>query len=109
MSYRAPHGSEREIGNKTLNMDQGWDKYERLHAAKITLLDQQIGRLLAKLEDMEELDNTLVVFTSDNGPHLEDELNPEFFNSNGELRGYKRDLYEGGIRVPIIVYWKDKS
>jgi arylsulfatase A-like enzyme len=105
MSYRAPHGHERRIGNQELYKDQGWPAKERLHAAKITLLDKQIGRLLGKLEQMGELENTLIFFTSDNGPHHEGH-DHEFFNSNGELKGYKRDLYEGGIRVPLIVYWK---
>ncbi len=110
MSYRAPHGHEYDIGNKDLYMDKGWPAPERLHAAKITLLDQQIGRLLYKLEEMGELENTLVLFTSDNGPHHEGKPNhnPEFFDSNGALRGIKRDLYEGGIRVPLIAYWKGK-
>ena len=49
--------------------------------------------------------NTLIIFTSDNGPHQEGGADPDFFNSNGDLRGYKRDLYEGGIRVPMIVSW----
>ncbi|MFA6862911.1 MAG: sulfatase-like hydrolase/transferase, partial [Dysgonamonadaceae bacterium] len=48
-------------------------------------------------------DNTIVIFTSDNGPHMEGGADPDFFNSNGPLRGFKRDLYEGGIRVPMIV------
>ncbi len=108
MSYRAPHGHEREIGNKTLYAEKGWPAKERLHAAKITLLDKQIGRLLKKLEEMGELDNTLVLFTSDNGPHGENGHNYEFFNSNGVLRGFKRDTYEGGIRVPLIAFWKGK-
>ncbi len=56
---------------------------------------------------MGELKNTLVIFTSDNGPHHEGH-NHEFFNSNGELKGFKRDLYEGGIRVPLIAYWEGK-
>jgi len=107
MSYRAPHGHEREIGNKELYAERGWPDKERLHAAKITLLDQQIGRMLKKLEEMGELENTLVLFTSDNGPHYEGH-NPEFFNSNGVLKGIKRDVYEGGIRVPLIAYWKGK-
>lgn len=109
MSYRAPHGHERQIGNMELYTDEGWPAPEHLHASKITLLDKQIGRLLNKLEQMGELENTLIVFTSDNGPHTEGGgHDPEFFNSNGELRGIKRDLYEGGIRVPMIAVWKGK-
>ncbi len=107
MSYRAPHGHERSIGNNELYMDKGWPAKERLHAAKITLLDKQIGRMLKKLEQMGELENTLVLFTSDNGPHHEGH-DHEFFNSNGELKGFKRDVYEGGIRVPLIAFWKGK-
>lgn len=107
MSYRAPHGHERNIGNKELYSDKGWPQNEQLHAAKITLLDKQIGRMLKKLEEMGKLENTLVLFTSDNGPHHEGH-NHEFFNSNGILKGFKRDLYEGGIRVPFIAYWKGK-
>ncbi len=108
MSYRAPHGHEYTIGNNTLYQDKDWPKQERLHASKITLLDKQIGRMLSKLEEMGELDNTLVIFTSDNGPHNETRGHEvEFFNSNGALRGVKRDVYEGGIRVPMIAYWKE--
>jgi arylsulfatase A-like enzyme len=105
MSYRAPHGHERSIGNKELYMDKGWPAKERLHAAKVTLLDKQIGRIIKKIEEMGELENTLVLFTSDNGPHHEGH-DHEYFNSNGALKGFKRDLYEGGIRVPLIAFWK---
>jgi arylsulfatase A-like enzyme len=109
MSYRAPHGHEYTIGNNTLYQDEGWPEAERLHASKITLLDKQIGRMLAKLETMGELDNTLVLFTSDNGPHKEGRGHtPNFFKSSGALRGIKRDVYEGGIRVPLIAAWKGK-
>jgi arylsulfatase A-like enzyme len=90
------------------NCINGWSETERRHAAQITLLDGQIGRLLEKLEAMGELDNTIVFFTSDNGPHSEGSHDHLFFNSSGGLRGYKRDLYEGGIREPLLVYWKDK-
>lgn len=55
---------------------------------------------------MGELDNTLVIFTSDNGGHREGGHDYHFFNSNGGLRGYKRHLYEGGIRIPLIAAWK---
>ena len=107
MSYRAPHGHERYISNKELYAGRGWPENERVHAAKITLLDRQIGRLLEKLESMGELDNTLIIFTSDNGPHQEGH-DPDFFDSNGNFRGIKRDVYEGGIRVPFIAVWKGK-
>jgi arylsulfatase A len=71
----------------------------------ITRLDRGVGRLLAKIEDLGIDGNTLVFFTSDNGPHREGGANPEFFHSSGSLRGIKRDLYEGGIRVPLLVRW----
>ena len=77
-------------------------------AAMMTLLDDQVGEIVAKLEELGLAENTLLIFTSDNGPHLEGGADPDYFNSNGPFRGYKRDLYEGGIRVPMIAYWPDK-
>ncbi|RMG61920.1 MAG: N-acetylgalactosamine-6-sulfatase, partial [Bacteroidetes bacterium] len=74
-------------------------------AAMVDLLDQQVGQILAQVESLGLSDNTLIIFSSDNGPHLEGGADPDFFDSNGPLRGYKRDLYEGGIRVPTIAYW----
>src|SRR5690606_36101126 len=77
-------------------------------AAMMTLLDDQVGEIVAKLEELGLAENTLLIFTSDNGPHLEGGADPDYFNSNGPFSGYKRDLYEGGIRVPMIAYWPDK-
>ena len=108
MSYRIPHAHERYTRNKELYADYGWTETERRHAARITLLDGQIGRLLDKLESMGEMDNTIILLTSDNGPHHEGGHDHLFFNSSGGLRGYKRDLYEGGIRIPLIAFWKNK-
>lgn len=110
MSYRIPHAHEFFLSKNDLYKDktEEWLEIERRHAARITMLDAQIKRLFDKLEKSGELENTLIVFTSDNGPHKENYHDNEFFNSSGGLKGYKRALYEGGIRVPMIAYWKGK-
>ncbi len=77
-------------------------------AAMMYLLDQQVGEIRKKVEELGIAENTIIIFTSDNGPHLEGGADPDFFDSNGKFRGYKRDLYEGGIRVPTIAYWPGK-
>lgn len=75
-------------------------------AAMVTRLDDYVGDLVRQLKDLGVYDNTIIIFSSDNGPHREGGADPDFFDSNGPWRGYKRDLYEGGIRVPMIVSWK---
>jgi len=77
-------------------------------AAMVTLLDNQVGEVIDKIAELGLSENTLVIFTSDNGPHLEGGADPDYFNSNGIYTGYKRDLYEGGIRVPTIAWWPGK-
>ena len=77
-------------------------------AAMIDLLDNQVGDIVDKLKKLGIYENTLIIFTSDNGPHMEGGANPDYFDSNGPFRGYKRDLYEGGIRVPMIAVWEGK-
>ena len=76
--------------------------------AMIDLLDQQVGEIMNKVKELGIDDNTIIIFTSDNGPHKEGGADPKYFNSNGPLRGTKRDLYEGGIRVPMIAKWSGK-
>lgn len=74
-------------------------------AAMVYRLDVYVGQVVSKLKEMGVYDNTLIVFCSDNGPHKEGGADPDFFNGNGIYRGHKRDLYEGGIRVPFITVW----
>ena len=82
------------------------DEPHATFAAMVTRLDAYVGDLVRELKELGVYDNTLLIFASDNGPHKEGGADPDFFDSNGPWRGYKRDVYEGGIRVPMIVAWK---
>jgi arylsulfatase A-like enzyme len=74
-------------------------------AAMVHRIDNYLGEIVQTLEELGIAENTLIMFTSDNGPHEEGGADPGFFNSSGGLRGVKRDLYEGGVRVPFIASW----
>jgi arylsulfatase A-like enzyme len=82
-----------------------WPQAEKNKAAMITRLDRDIGRLVDRLKQLRMDDDTMIFFSSDNGPHQEGGVDPKFFQSAGPWRSIKRDLYEGGIRVPFIVRW----
>jgi len=84
---------------------ESWPKPEKGFAAMITRMDRDLGRILDSLRSRGLDRNTLVIFLSDNGPHKEGGHDPNFFSSSGPLRGIKRDLYEGGIRVPALAWW----
>jgi len=82
-----------------------WPQQEKNKAAMITRLDATVGKVMSVLKELNLEDNTLLIFTSDNGPHNEGGVKASIFSSSGPLRGIKRDLYEGGIRIPMIARW----
>ena len=92
--------------------DPNWNKYakkdwtekRKYYAAMVSLMDEQLGATIALLQELAILNNTLILFCSDNGG---DQIFAEYA-TNGNLRGFKRDLYEGGIRVPMILSWPGK-
>jgi len=109
VAYTLPHSSSRDEDEDGLavpstdpysNMD--WDEPSKKHAAMIHMIDRDIGRIVALVDSGGLQKNTLIVFTSDNGGHP---AVAERFRINGALRGFKRDLTEGGIRVPFIARW----
>ncbi len=113
-SFTIPHANNemgRDTGDGMQVPDYGpyaqenWPKPEKGFAAMITRMDGDVGRILDKLKETGRDNDTLILFSSDNGPHKEGGHDPEFFGSRGPLRGIKRDLYEGGIRVPAIARW----
>jgi arylsulfatase A len=101
----APGGERMEVPDYEPYEKEEWPSDTKGYASMITRMDRGIGMILDKLEKLGIDSNTVVFFTSDNGPMPGEEFT-DFFNSNGSLRGGKRDVYEGGIRVPLIVTWK---
>jgi arylsulfatase A-like enzyme len=111
LPFTIPHANN-EAGTEGMEVPsdapytaEDWPQAQKNHAAMITRLDRSLRDILDLLDKLELAERTVVMFTSDNGPHAEGGADPAFFNSAGGLRGYKRSLHEGGIRVPLIVRW----
>lgn len=98
-------GEGNEVPSDEPYSNEDWPRPEKNKAAMLTRLDADVGKLLQKLKDLDLEKDTVVIFTSDNGPHQEGGNKVKFFASSGPFRGFKRSLTDGGIRVPAIVRW----
>lgn len=106
LPYTLPHALMEVPRDSILaGYEKRFPEKEATFAAMVTRLDRDVGRILDRLRELGIDRNTIVIFAGDNGPHKEDGHDPDFFDSNGPLRGIKRDLYEGGIRIPMLARW----
>jgi arylsulfatase A-like enzyme len=113
LAYTWPHWSDYErnspdslpVPTDAPYTDRAWPQIEKNYAAMVTRMDEHVGRLADLVKELGLDSNTLILFTSDNGPSAEGSHSVDFFDSNGPFRGVKRELYEGAIRVPMIARW----
>jgi|GEM_PF-499831 len=104
LAYTIPHAAL-QVPDLEPYGGRAWSEDKKRYAAMITRMDRDIGTIKDLLRELGMDGNTLVIFSSDNGPHAEGGAHPSYFRSAGPFRGMKRDLYEGGIRVPMIAWW----
>ncbi len=102
-----PHKGNDYGPNATIAGYASVQKPRATFAAMVSRMDHYVGEIMQKLDQYGLTENTIIIFSSDNGAHREGGADPDFFNSTAGLKGYKRDLYEGGIRTPLLVSWKN--
>ncbi|MBD3268337.1 sulfatase-like hydrolase/transferase, partial [bacterium] len=113
LAYTIPHWSDYDrntplsqpVPTDAPYSNRDWPQTEKNYAAMVTRMDRDVGRILDRVKQLGLDENTIIFFTSDNGPCRTPSHDIEFFNSNGPLRGRKREMYEGGIRIPMIARW----
>ena len=105
IGYRAQFADDKTFGGQCASRYNATLHTHAEFAAMITRLDAYVGEIMQLLSEKGLADNTLLIFTSDNGPHEEGGADPTFFNRDGRFRGLKRSTYEGGIRIPFIARW----
>ncbi len=116
LAYTLPHFSDYDrntaesliVPSDTPYTEKEWPQVEKNYAAMIHMIDTDVGKIMEKIKNIGLDSRTIIFFSSDNGPNNRPIHDPEFFESNGIYRGYKRDMYEGGIRVPMVVRWPGK-
>jgi arylsulfatase A-like enzyme len=112
LAFTIPHANNEagkngmEVPSDAPYSKESWPQNQKNHAAMVTRMDRDIGAILHLLRELGLDDDTMIFFSSDNGPHREGGNDPTFFGSSGPFRGIKRSLHEGGIRVPAIVRWQ---
>jgi arylsulfatase A-like enzyme len=118
-AFNIPHANNEASKNSPLGhglespdygefKDKDWPDAEKGFAQFMRFLDNEVGKVLSRLKELGLAENTLVMFSSDNGPHQEGGHQSDFFNSNGDFKGIKRDMTDGGIREPFIAWWPGK-
>lgn len=108
LAYKGHFCQEKSFGGDQGSRYNPTDIAHAQFAAMVTRLDAQVGQIMDKLDEKGLADNTLVIFTSDNGPHAEGGADQSFFNTEQLLQGLKRNTHEGGIRIPFIARWPGK-
>ena len=108
LNYKIPGGGRGQVPTDAPFSSEPWPQAEKNKVAMITRLDGYLGQLLEQLQKLNLTNNTVIFFTSDTGPEKGGGVDPKFFRSGGPFRGGRGELYEGGLRVPMMVYWPER-
>ena len=108
LNYKMPGAGQAAVPTDAPFSGEPWPQTEKNRAARIARLDGYLGQLLEQLQKLGMTSNAVIFFTSDTGPQTNGGVDPKFFQSAGPFRGVRGELYEGGLRVPMIARWPGK-